>query len=131
MLVCLSVYLTYNNIFIIGLEVNEVSDPIEVLTNINLLLQSPCKMGLLYLSITDNTWVPSALIMIDFTLSMWPLSFITFEQVRGSHTLRICQRRSTESSQVQIYRLAEILGVNTVIAIVQMGTMMSVGQIFS
>ena len=108
-----AIELTYNNLFIISLEVNEVSDPIELLTNINLLLQSPCKMGLLYLSITDNTWVPSALIMIDFTLSMWPLSFIPFKQVRGSHTLRICQRRSTESSQVQIYKLAEILGVST------------------
>ena len=40
------------------------------------------------------TWVPSALITIDFTLSMWPFSFITFEHVRGSQTLNICKRKN-------------------------------------
>lgn len=34
------------------------------------------------------TWVPSRFKSSDFTLSVWPFSFISFAHVRGSQTLR-------------------------------------------
>ena len=64
-------------------------------------------------TITSHTWVPSALMASAFTLSVWPLSFITLLQDRGSQTLNTYRIKKTTVENLTTHKLQCIVAEGT------------------